>query len=67
MILEHLANRFLADVKEWGNRANVVMDGIEKRNEVTIQDDEVAVQNEEDPADERTPKDYEGDVKVEEE
>ena len=51
MTIENMSNKFLAEVKEWGNRANVVMDRIEKRNEVALEEEP---QEEEPQADEDT-------------
>ena len=39
MTIENMSNKFLAEVKEWGNRANAVMDRIEKRNEVAVEEE----------------------------
>ena len=47
MTIENMSNKFLAEVKEWGNRANAVMDRIEKRNEVAVAEPERLEPNDE--------------------
>ena len=41
MTIGNMSNKFLAEVREWGNRANAVMDRIEKRNEVGVEEEGV--------------------------
>ena len=56
MTIGNMSNKFLAEVREWGNRANAVMNRIEKRNEVAL---------EEEPADESLREEAETEAKEE--